>query len=304
MQLREHLTLAGVTRAEPVHQRRDPQEHHRPRPPFDGHHLGDHPWRQPLDGAAPGRTHELRHDRRVRPRGRGRARGVRRGLPAAPGRGARGRRSGRPDLGRATRAAALVGALRRLCYGLRYDRNRETPRTARILGVSVVRGGGLEPPRCYSLAPQASASANSAILATGGALCPRPFFPSTISFRPPSLSSPPPARLVSPPGLRVLSAAFARAHATTSLSGPPTRRWETTDMSGHSKWATIKHKKGAADAKRGKLLTKLIKELTVAARMGGGDVNGNPRLRKAIDSARAENDAHRQHHQGRQARHR
>ncbi len=57
-------------------------------------------------------------------------------------------------------------------------------------------------------------------------------------------------------------------------------------MSGHSKWATIKHKKGALDAKRGKLFTKLIKELTVAARMGGGDTSGNPRLRKAIADAK------------------
>ena len=57
-------------------------------------------------------------------------------------------------------------------------------------------------------------------------------------------------------------------------------------MSGHSKWATIKHKKGAADAKRGKLFTKLIKEITVAARMGGGDQAGNPRLRKAISDAK------------------
>ena len=57
-------------------------------------------------------------------------------------------------------------------------------------------------------------------------------------------------------------------------------------MSGHSKWATIKHKKGALDAKRGKLFTKIIKELTVAARMGGGDPGGNPRLRKAIDNAK------------------
>ena len=57
-------------------------------------------------------------------------------------------------------------------------------------------------------------------------------------------------------------------------------------MSGHSKWATIKHKKGALDAKRGKLFTKLIKELTVAARMGGGDISGNPRLRKAISDAK------------------
>ena len=60
-------------------------------------------------------------------------------------------------------------------------------------------------------------------------------------------------------------------------------------MSGHSKWSTIKHKKGAADAKRGKVFTKLIKEVTVAARMGGGDPDGNPRLRTAIDKARAEN---------------
>lgn len=57
-------------------------------------------------------------------------------------------------------------------------------------------------------------------------------------------------------------------------------------MSGHSKWATIKHRKGAADAKRGKLFTKLIKELTVAARMGGGDADGNPRLRKAVNEAK------------------
>jgi len=59
-------------------------------------------------------------------------------------------------------------------------------------------------------------------------------------------------------------------------------------MSGHSKWATIKHKKGALDAKRGKLFTKLIKELTVAARMGGGDPDGNARLRKAIADAKGQ----------------
>jgi YebC/PmpR family DNA-binding regulatory protein len=59
-------------------------------------------------------------------------------------------------------------------------------------------------------------------------------------------------------------------------------------MSGHSKWATIKHKKGVLDAKRGKLFTKLIKELTVAARMGGGDPGGNPRLRKAIADAKGQ----------------
>jgi YebC/PmpR family DNA-binding regulatory protein len=60
-------------------------------------------------------------------------------------------------------------------------------------------------------------------------------------------------------------------------------------MSGHNKWASIKHKKGANDAKRGKIFTKLIKEITVAARMGGGDANGNPRLRAAVLAARAEN---------------
>jgi YebC/PmpR family DNA-binding regulatory protein len=60
-------------------------------------------------------------------------------------------------------------------------------------------------------------------------------------------------------------------------------------MSGHSKWATIKRKKGAADAKRGKIFTKLIKEITIAARQGGGDANGNPRLRLGIDNAKAAN---------------
>jgi len=60
-------------------------------------------------------------------------------------------------------------------------------------------------------------------------------------------------------------------------------------MSGHSKWSTIKHKKGAADARRGKIFTKLIKEITIAARMGGGDQAGNPRLRSAILAAKAEN---------------
>jgi len=60
-------------------------------------------------------------------------------------------------------------------------------------------------------------------------------------------------------------------------------------MSGHSKWSTIKHKKGAADAKRGKVFTRILKEMTVAARMGGGDVNGNPRLRAAIAEAKANN---------------
>lgn len=60
-------------------------------------------------------------------------------------------------------------------------------------------------------------------------------------------------------------------------------------MSGHSKWATIKHKKGAADAKRGKLFSKLIKEITVAARFGGGDPTGNARLRTVLEKARQAN---------------
>ncbi|HAO21617.1 MAG: transcriptional regulator [Desulfobacteraceae bacterium IS3] len=60
-------------------------------------------------------------------------------------------------------------------------------------------------------------------------------------------------------------------------------------MSGHNKWSTIKHKKGAADARRGKIFTKLIKEITVAAKMGGGDPAANPRLRSAVLAAKAEN---------------
>ncbi len=60
-------------------------------------------------------------------------------------------------------------------------------------------------------------------------------------------------------------------------------------MSGHNKWSTIKHKKGAADAKRGKIFTKLIREITMAAKTGGADPNTNPRLRTAINSAKGEN---------------
>jgi YebC/PmpR family DNA-binding regulatory protein len=60
-------------------------------------------------------------------------------------------------------------------------------------------------------------------------------------------------------------------------------------MSGHSKWSTIKRKKGAADARRGKLFTKLIKEISIAAREGGGDPEGNPRLRLAISNAKGNN---------------
>jgi YebC/PmpR family DNA-binding regulatory protein len=59
-------------------------------------------------------------------------------------------------------------------------------------------------------------------------------------------------------------------------------------MSGHSKWATIKRKKGAIDAKKGKIFTKLVREIMTAARLGGGDPNGNPRLRAAIVAAKAE----------------
>jgi YebC/PmpR family DNA-binding regulatory protein len=60
-------------------------------------------------------------------------------------------------------------------------------------------------------------------------------------------------------------------------------------MSGHSKWSTIKHKKGAADARRGKVFTKLIKEITTAARIGGSDMEANPRLRVAVLKAKSEN---------------
>jgi YebC/PmpR family DNA-binding regulatory protein len=60
-------------------------------------------------------------------------------------------------------------------------------------------------------------------------------------------------------------------------------------MSGHNKWSTIKHKKGRADAKRGKLFTKIIREITVAAREAGGDIDANPRLRAAVASAKAAN---------------
>ena len=60
-------------------------------------------------------------------------------------------------------------------------------------------------------------------------------------------------------------------------------------MAGHSKWANIKRRKGAVDAKRGKIFTKIIKEIMVAARLGGGDINGNPRLRSAVLAAKDEN---------------
>lgn len=60
-------------------------------------------------------------------------------------------------------------------------------------------------------------------------------------------------------------------------------------MAGHSKWANIKHRKGAQDAKRGKVFTKIIKEITVAARLNGGDLEANPRLRRAVPNARSNN---------------
>ncbi|MGB5337166.1 MAG: YebC/PmpR family DNA-binding transcriptional regulator, partial [Woeseiaceae bacterium] len=59
-------------------------------------------------------------------------------------------------------------------------------------------------------------------------------------------------------------------------------------MAGHSKWANIQHRKGAQDKKRGKLFTKLIREITVAAKMGGSDLDANPRLRLAVDKAKAQ----------------
>ena len=60
-------------------------------------------------------------------------------------------------------------------------------------------------------------------------------------------------------------------------------------MAGHSKWANIRHRKNAQDTKRGKIFTKIIKEITVASRIGGGDVDANPRLRKAVSNAQSNN---------------
>lgn len=65
-------------------------------------------------------------------------------------------------------------------------------------------------------------------------------------------------------------------------------RYHTATMAGHSKWANIQHRKGAQDKKRGKLFTKLIREITTAARVGGGDIAANPRLRLAVDKAKAQ----------------
>ena len=74
-------------------------------------------------------------------------------------------------------------------------------------------------------------------------------------------------------------------------------------MSGHSKWHSIKHKKGALDAKRGKIFTRIIKELTVAARVGGGDPGMNPRLRTIVADAKAGEHAQRQHRASDPSRH-
>ena len=60
-------------------------------------------------------------------------------------------------------------------------------------------------------------------------------------------------------------------------------------MAGHSKWANIRHRKGAQDKKRAKIFTKLIKEITISSRLGGGDISSNPRLRKAVSNAKASN---------------
>jgi YebC/PmpR family DNA-binding regulatory protein len=79
----------------------------------------------------------------------------------------------------------------------------------------------------------------------------------------------------------------ARSEAEANVTIVHSR--EQNDMAGHSKWANIQHRKGRQDAKRGKVFTRLIKEITVAARMGGGDPGSNPRLRLAVDKATGEN---------------
>src|SRR5574342_1008218 len=73
------------------------------------------------------------------------------------------------------------------------------------------------------------------------------------------------------------------------VAGPHAQAVLFSTMAGHSKWKQIKRKKAVTDAKRGALFTRLIREITIAAKSGGGDPNGNPRLRTAIDAAKAEN---------------
>jgi YebC/PmpR family DNA-binding regulatory protein len=89
-----------------------------------------------------------------------------------------------------------------------------------------------------------------------------------------------PLRLGAQIGAGAVYPPWALCYVTDNLKG------SFSSMSGHSKWSTIKHKKAAKDAKKGKIFTKLIKEITVAARMGGGDINANPRLRTAVLTAR------------------
>src|SRR6185295_10771878 len=79
------------------------------------------------------------------------------------------------------------------------------------------------------------------------------------------------------------------ASSCAILSVSTARKRGSGAMSGHSKWHSIKHKKGALDAKRGKVFTKLIREMTIAARLGGGDPDSNPRLRTVLEKAKASN---------------
>src|SRR5436190_24276108 len=89
--------------------------------------------------------------------------------------------------------------------------------------------------------------------------------------------------------VRLMPHATGGRLACGTLRGPVPRFFWSFPMSGHSKWASIKHKKGALDAKRGKIFTKIIREMTIAARIGGGDPDSNPRLRTAILAAKAAN---------------
>ena len=81
----------------------------------------------------------------------------------------------------------------------------------------------------------------------------------------------------------------AREERAPIKSSNPTALLQKETMAGHSKWANIQHRKGRQDEKRGKIWTRIIKEITVAARMGGGDIGVNPRLRLAVDKAKAVN---------------
>src|SRR5439155_11983150 len=89
--------------------------------------------------------------------------------------------------------------------------------------------------------------------------------------------------------VRLMPHATGGRPACGKIRGPVPRFFWSFAMSGHSKWASIKHKKGALDAKRGKIFSRIIKELTVAARGGGGDPDMNPRLRSVIAEAKAQN---------------